>query len=128
MAGFAISKQDGGLRTFKSYGDSGDASNGAVQIALPGLPQRLENFSGKDIFNAYECGLNHKMAPETHCGVTEIRRQGKKMKDLFNMLVRCEGDGSENFEPIFIGNSERTMHNLENELMHVSTGMCTRRN
>ena len=89
------------MRTFKSYGESGDANNDAVQIALPGPRQRLENFSEKDIFNADECGLNYKMGPERN--VVLQRSEGReKMKDRFTMLVCFKEDGSENFELMFV--------------------------
>ena len=65
-----------GLRTFKSYGESGDANNDAVQIALPGLRQRLANFSEKDIFNADECGVNYNMAPERTVALQRL--EGRK--------------------------------------------------
>ena len=47
-----------------------------------------------------------QMAPERTVAIQRLEGM-KKTKDRFFVLVCSNADGSENFEPIFIGNLER---------------------
>eukprot|EP00171_Calliarthron_tuberculosum_P002433 IDg2433t1 len=103
MANF---KRRWNLKSLKAHGESGDADQGAVQASLGPLCDRIAQYSHKDVFNADECGLFYKLAPDST--VATARPLGrKKMKDRITVLVCANADGSEKFELMFIGTALR---------------------
>ena len=53
-----------GFKSFKSYGESGDADVDALPAALMDIQPRLSRFIPKDIFNMDETGLFFRMMPD----------------------------------------------------------------
>lgn len=97
-------KRRWGLSSFKIHGESGDADGSIIDEALPVLKAKLSYYAHCDIYNADECGLFYKMAPDRT--VSAHRPQGrKKSKDRITVLVCANADGSDKFELMFIGSS-----------------------
>ncbi len=67
-----------GLRSWKSYGESGSANNEAIARELPVLQAYLHNFSLRDIFNADEFGLFWRLCPDRTIAKQQL--EGKKVQ------------------------------------------------
>lgn len=95
-----------GLRVLKSYGESGDADVESLRRELPRIKNILKNYEPKNIFNADECGLFYKMAPDK--AIEKERLYGrKKMKDRITFLPFANADGTEKLELMIIGRAAR---------------------
>lgn len=94
------------VRTIRSHGEDGDADLHAINDQLPSLRETLQSYDVKDIFNADECGLNYRMAPDTTVAHKALPGR-KKAKERISILFCCNSDGSQKFEPMFIGNAAK---------------------
>lgn len=104
-AGWLVNfKRRWNLRSFRTHGEMGDADVQATNQALLDLKQELQKFAPRDIFNADECGLFYKLAPDPT--VASQRPPGrKKSKQRTTVLVCANSDGTEKFEPMFTGSA-----------------------
>ena len=93
-------------RVFKSHRESGDADLEAAVRELPLIKEKLRRYDPKDIFNADECGLFFKMAPDKTVS-TERLPGRKKTKDRITLLFCYNADDSQKFEIMAIGKSRQ---------------------
>lgn len=83
------------LRILKSRGESGDADMVAEAQELLTIQNVIRKYERKHIFNADECGLFYKLAPDTTVTTKGLAGR-KKMKDRITLLICANADGSEN--------------------------------
>jgi hypothetical protein len=50
-----------GMKSFRRFGESGSVDMNAVNLALPGIRQLLDQYAWKDIYNMDETGLFFRM-------------------------------------------------------------------
>lgn len=97
----SIFKRRWGPNKFWSHGAAGDADLGIIDELISDLQMFLSAYQPKNVVNAYECGLEYKMAPDRTIG-TEPLPVRKKQKGRFTLMVCWNIDGSERFELMFI--------------------------
>ena len=99
-------KSQWNLRVFKSHGEIGDADLEAAARELPIIREKLKGYDPRYVYNADECGLFLKMAPDKTI-YTERLPGRKKTKDRISLLFCCNADGSHKFEVMIIGKSRQ---------------------
>lgn len=106
-AGWLVNfKRRWNLRSFKTHGEGGDADMNAVEQALPDLMSKIRQFDPQNVFNADECGLFYKLAPDRTVSLQRPLGR-KKSKDRITVLVCANSDGTEKYELMFIGTALR---------------------
>lgn len=92
------------LRVFKSHGESGDADADAVAREMPRLRGIVAEYAKKDVFNADECGLFYRMAPDKTIALERLPGR-KKAKERITIMPCANADGTEKIELMFIGSA-----------------------
>lgn len=100
-----------------SAGDVVDATTGvsAVDFGLWTIQQIAQEYHARDIFNVDETGLFYAMTPEkavrrgpntSASAKTANGAASKALKEKLTLLLAVNADGSERFDPIFLGRSK----------------------
>lgn len=101
-------KRRNGLICRKICGESGTVTNDVCLDWREELKPILEEFEGRDIFNADETGLFFKCLPDkTFTTQHDDCNDGKRSKERVTVLLGANMDGSEKLELFMIGKSAK---------------------
>ncbi|KAK3920484.1 Tigger transposable element-derived protein 6, partial [Frankliniella fusca] len=93
----------------KLHGESADVDEETVSAWKDTiLPNKLEGYAAKDIYNAAECGLFFNVLPDKTLVLDKRDSQGgKTSKARITVLLAANGDGSDKLTPFTIGKSSK---------------------
>lgn len=110
---------EGWLNRFKSRhgisfkcmsGESASVDDSVVDWKTQSLPEILEGYEPRDVFNADESGLFYKMRPGKTYGFSgDPCHGGKRSKERVSVLFCCNMDGTEKSKLLLIGKSKRPL-------------------
>src|SRR2546423_5551309 len=96
--------QRNGFRQFRLHGESGSAQMEGIEETLAVIKEKLAKYELHDIYNMDETGLFYSMAPDKTIAQRQIE-DSKNDKTRITVAFTCNVDGSDQFEPLFIGHA-----------------------
>lgn len=101
-------KERHGLVYKKLAGESAAVDGSAVEEWGKNLPELVEGYEPKDVYNADETGLFFNCLPDRTLALKgESCHGGKSAKDRITVLLCCNSDGSDKRIPIVIGKAAK---------------------
>ncbi|KAK1562050.1 hypothetical protein Q3G72_005338 [Acer saccharum] len=91
-----------GIKSYRRFRESGSVVMENIEIALPGIRAKLNQFHWKDIYNMDETGLFFRLEVD-HSLATKQLEGRKKDKERITIAVCCNGDGSDKVPLWIIG-------------------------
>jgi DDE superfamily endonuclease/Tc5 transposase DNA-binding domain len=97
-----------GFRQFKIHGESGAAETHGeeYEAALTHVKSRIQAYDPKDIYNFDESALFYNLSPDKTIAQRQVEGS-KKDKTRITIAFTCNADGTDQFEPLFIGHSAK---------------------
>ena len=97
-----------GFRQFKIHGESGAAETHGeeYEAALAHVKSRIQAYDPKDIYNFDESALFYNLSPDKTIAQRQVEGS-KKDKIRITIAFTCNADGTDRFEPLFIGHSAK---------------------
>jgi hypothetical protein len=97
-----------GFRAYRSHGESGsvDINNPDIQERIKEIKQEISNYSLRDRYNMDETALFYNMPPDTTIAQQAIGGH-KKNKTRLTIAFTCNADGTDRFQPLFIGQAAK---------------------
>ncbi|KAK0595401.1 hypothetical protein LWI29_006254 [Acer saccharum] len=83
-----------GIKSYRRFRESGSVVMENIEIALPRIRAKLDQFHWKDIYNMDETGLFFRLEAD-HSLATKQLEGRKKDKERITIAVCCNGDGSD---------------------------------
>lgn len=102
-------KRRWGLNCLNRANDEGEKSvHGTLLSNNNVVEEKLRAYSLKNIFNAVEWGLFYNLAPDDSVSLSRQKNMdGERRRcDALAILVCCNADGSEKYQPMFVSDTE----------------------